>query len=122
MWQNAAVDGTLEKIASLMNQQPMGVLGVSVCNEEEEWRYFIAVSSSVDVDHSFDEYVIPACTWAVFSGTGAGLSIQELEQRVVTEWLPTSGFEFGNAPDLEVYLNSDPNNMQYEVWIPIKKV
>ncbi|MCI8890737.1 MAG: AraC family transcriptional regulator [Eubacterium sp.] len=122
MWQNAAVDGTLEKIASLMNQQPMGVLGVSVCNEEEEWRYFIAVSSSVDVDHSFDEYVIPACTWAVFSGTGTGLSIQELEQRVVTEWLPTSGFEFGNAPDLEVYLNSDPNNMQYEVWIPIKKV
>ena len=57
-----------------------------------------------------------------FSGTGTGISIQELEQRIITEWLPTSGFEFDNAPDIEVYLNPDPNNTQYEVWLPIRKV
>lgn len=122
MWQNAAMNGTIEKLTLLMNDQPMGVLGVSVCNDKEDWRYFIAVSSSADADNALDEYIVPACTWAVFSGTGTGLSIQELEQRIVTEWLPTSGFEYDNAPDIEVYLNSDPNNMQYEVWIPVKKV
>lgn len=121
LWQKAAVNGTLEKIIPLMNHQPMGVLGVSTCNDKEEWRYFIAVASSCNIDNSLDEYVVPACTWAIFSGVGTGLSIQKLQQRVITEWLPTSGFEFADAPDIEVYLNSDPNNMQYEVWVPIKK-
>lgn len=122
MWQNAAMNGTLEQLAPLMNHPPMGLLGVSVCNNEEEWRYFIAVSSSANTDPSFEAYQIPACTWAVFRGTGTGMSIQELEKRIVTEWLPTSGFEFHNAPDIEVYLNSDPDNMQYEVWASVKKV
>lgn len=122
MWQNAFMNGTLEKITPLMNSQPMGVLGVSVCNDKEDWRYFIAVSSSADTGDSLEEYMVPACTWAIFNGSGTGISIQELEQRIVTEWLPTSGFEFDNAPDLEVYLNPDPNNMQYEVWLPIRKV
>ncbi len=122
MWQNAAINGTFEKITPLMNNQPMGVLGVSVCNNKEEWQYFIAVSSSIDTDNSLDEYIIPACTWAIFSGIGTGISIQELERRIITEWLPTSGYEYDNAPDMEVYLNPDPNNMQYEVWIPIKKM
>lgn len=122
MWQNAAMNGTIEKLALLMNDQPMGVLGVSVCNDKEDWRYFIAVSSSADADNALDEYIVPACTWAVFSGTGTGMSIQELEQRIVTEWLPTSGFEYDNAPDIEVYLNPDPNDMQYEVWVPVKPV
>ena len=122
MWQNAAINGTFEKITPLMNNQPMGVLGVSVCNNKEEWQYFIAVSSSIDTDNSLDEYIIPACTWAIFSGIGTGISIQELERRIKTEWLPTSGYEYDNAPDMEVYLNPDPNNMQYEVWIPIKKI
>lgn len=121
MWQNAAINGTFEKITPLMNNQPMGVLGVSVCNNKEEWQYFIAVSSSIDTDNSLDEDIIPACTWAIFSGIGTGISIQELERRIITEWLPTSGYEYDNAPDMEVYLNPDPNNMQYEVWIPIKK-
>ncbi len=122
MWQKAATDGTLNKIIPLMNQQPMGVLGVSVCNDKEEWKYFIAVSSSSEIDNSLEEFVVPGCTWAIFSGTGTNRSIQELQQRVVTEWLPTSGYEFADAPDVEVYLNSDPDNAQYEVWLPIRKV
>ena len=122
MWQKAAINGTFEKIIPLMNDHPMGVLGVSACNDKEEWRYFIAVSSSADTNNSLEEYIVPACTWAIFTGTGTGISIQELEQRIITEWLPTSGFEFDNAPDIEVYLNPDPNNMQYEVWLPIRKI
>ena len=57
----------------------------------------------------------------VFPGAGTNQSIQELERRIVTEWLPTSGYEYGNAPDVEVYLNPDPQNAQYEVWIPVMK-
>lgn len=121
MWQDALLDGTIKKIISLMNCEPKGVLGISVCNDSEEWRYYIAVSSSSEIDGSLEEYVIPGCMWAIFSGCGTGKSIQELEKRIVTEWLPTSGYEFAQGPDIEVYFNPDPQNTAYEVWIPVKK-
>ncbi len=119
MWQSAAMDGTIGKLASMINGSPAGLLGVSICNDSEDWRYFIAVASSMPVDDTLSEYVVPASAWAVFSGSGSNQSIQELEQRIVTEWLPTSGYEYANAPDIEVYLNPDPQNAQYEVWIPV---
>lgn len=121
MWQKAAMDGTIAKLAPMMNSQPMGLLGVSACNNDEEWKYFVAVSSSASIDNTLEEYIVPASTWAIFTGTGTNQSIQELEQRIITEWLPTSGYEYANAPDIEVYLNPDPNNAQYEVWIPVIK-
>ena len=117
-WQETAVNGTLQKLTGLMDTQPMGVLGVSTCNDTEPWRYYIAVSSS-QTDRDLEEYTVPAATWAVFPGAGTNQSIQELERRIVTEWLPTSGYEYGSAPDVEVYLNPDPQNAQYEVWIPV---
>ncbi len=120
MWQEASVNGTIRKLAGIMDTQPMGLLGVSVCNDEEQWKYFIAVSGT-NASDEFEEYTVPASTWAIFSGTGTNQSVQELEQRIITEWLPTSGYEYANAPDIEVYLNPDPQNAQYEVWIPVVK-
>ncbi len=120
MWQEASVNGTIQKLAGMMDRPPMGLLGVSACNDEEQWKYFIAVSSTKENDE-FEEYTVPAATWAIFSGTGTNQSIQELEQRIITEWLPASGYEYANAPDIEVYLNADPENAQYEVWIPVAK-
>lgn len=118
MWQNAVTDGTIQKLAALMDAPPMGLLGVSACNDEEQWKYFIAVSSTKEAEE-FEEYLIPASTWAIFPGSGTNQSIQELEKQIVTEWLPTSGYEYANAPDIEVYINPDPQNAQYEVWIPV---
>lgn len=120
MWQRAAADGTIQKLAGMMENPPMGLLGVSACNDEEQWKYFIAVSTSKECS-DFESYEIPAATWAVFPGSGTNQSIQELERRIVTEWLPASGYEYGNAPDIEVYLNPDPQNARYEVWIPVVK-
>ena len=121
MWQGAVSDGTIEKIISLMDREPQGVLGVSACSDGEEWRYYIAVSSSAAIDNTLEESVIPSCMWAIFPGAGTGKSIQELEKRIVTEWLPTSGYEFTQGPDIEVYFNPDPQKTVYEVWIPVKK-
>lgn len=120
LWQDAAANGVIQKLAGMMDTPPMGLLGVSACNEEERWKYFIAVSSTKPRGE-FEEYTVPASTWAVFSGAGTNLSIQELERRIVTEWLPGSGYEYADAPDIEVYLNPDPQNAQYEVWIPVTK-
>lgn len=119
-WEEVSTNGTLEKLISMMDTPPMGVLGVSTCNDTEPWRYFIAVSSSKRSE-GLEEYTVPGATWAIFPGKGTNQSIQELERRIVTEWLPISGYEYGNAPDIEVYLNPDPENAEYEEWIPVVK-
>lgn len=118
-WGRTAQDGTVDKLCRLMNSQPMGVLGV--CDTSaEDWRYIIAVATTSDAGE-FEEYTVPAFTWAVFPGEGVNTSIQQLEQRILTEWLPTSGYEYANGPDVEVYINPDPQNAKYEVWIPVTK-
>lgn len=121
MWNTAAMNGTISRLAAIMDGVPMGMLGVSSCNELDNWRYYIAVASSKPIENNLEEYIIPSSLWAIFSGEGSSQSIQELEKRIVTEWLPTSGYEYGNAPDIEVYLNADPKNAKYEVWIPVFK-
>jgi len=120
MWNKANINGTVQKLAAMMDGQPTGLLGVSACNNSENWRYFIAVASSKEVGDSFEEYTIPEFKWAIFSGEGQGLTVQELEKCIITEWLPTSGYEYDNGPDIEVYLSPDPQNMKFEVWIPVR--
>lgn len=122
MWMEASMNGTVARLAGMMEGTPTGILGVSACNEGEEWRYYIAVASQAPLDDGLEEYKVAAYTWAVFSGEGVcPQAIQELEQRIVTEWLPTSGYEYDNGPDMEVYLNPDPSNSRFEVWIPVVK-
>jgi AraC family transcriptional regulator len=122
LWQRVTVSGTLERLSSMMDGEPYGVLGVSVCNEQDNWKYFVAVANKNAVDDQLETYIIPAATWAIFYGEGSmPYSIQELEKRIVTEWLPTSGYEYANAPDMEVYLSADPQNAKFEVWIPVIK-
>ena len=75
-------------IKTNMDTPPMGLLGASACNDEEQWKYFIAVSSK-KTSGEFEEYTVPASTWAIFSETGTNQSIQELEQRIIYEvWIP----------------------------------
>ena len=121
MWGKAARNGVISKLASKMDGLILGLLGVSSCNEADNWRYYIGVESSKSLEGELEELIVPKATWAVFTGEGSNQSIQQLEKRIVTEWLPTSGYEYGNAPDIEVYLSADPENAKYEVWIPVVK-
>lgn len=120
LWDRAARDGTLERLAGMMDAQPMGILGVCDCVDGREWRYYIAAASTRSGE-GLEEFTVPAATWAVFPGEGTNQSIQDLERRVLTEWLPSSGYEYGNAPDVEVYLSPDPEHARFEVWIPVVK-
>lgn len=121
MWGQAVQNGTIEKLVSLMDGELKGLLGVSTCNDEFDWKYYIAVASNQAAEANLEEYMVPEETWAIFSGRGTGQSIQDLEKRIVIEWLPTSGYEYGNGPDIEVYINPNPEDVIYEVWIPVVK-
>ena len=120
LWGRAAEECWIRKLAAMMNAQPMGILGVSACFEHENWKYFISVATDLPAEAPLEEYVVPAFTWAIFSGEGVcPQAIQDLERRIVTEWLPTSGYEYDNGPDIEVYLEPDPSQARFEVWIPV---
>lgn len=118
-WDDALANGTLEQLTRIMDQDPYALLGVSI-HHLDDWRYMIAVKSN-EINDEFDDYIIPATTWAIFTGKGTNQSLQELEKRVITEWLPTSGYQYAEIPDIEVYIRADPTDAIYEYWLPVIK-
>ena len=120
-WQKAASDGTVEVLCGIMDKNTKGILGVSVCTKNTDWKYFIAAVSDSEAD-GFEKYQVPSRTWAIFSGKGkCPEAIQELERSIFTEWLPSSGYEYDEGPDVELYMSPDPQKAVFEVWVPIRK-
>lgn len=123
-WQKTAQEGLIPELCELMNQPPFGVLGVSTCMNGEDFDYYIAVATDQPTMEGMHEYVIAAGTWAIFECIGPmPNAIQELQKRIVTEWLPSSGYEYADAPDIEVYTEGDQQSSTYQsqVWLPIVK-
>lgn len=122
-WSEVGKSGKLNEIVSLMDENSNGVLGVSVCLDDmNNWEYYIAVETKKEAKVGMDEYIIKPCTWAVFPGKGKmPEAIQDIEKRAITEWLPSSSYEYAPQADIEVYLNQDPVNSEFEVWVPIKE-
>ena len=112
----------LGELIPLMSPEMPGVLGVSTCHLEEDF-YYIAVASDADAPEGMHEWTVPAAAWAVFSGSGqVPGAVQELQKRIVAEWLPDSGYEWAQAPDLEVYLSPPgAGESQFQVWLPIQE-
>lgn len=123
-WKNTGESGMIPKICSLMSKYPFGLLGVSSCMNGEEFDYYIAVATDKEVPNGMYEYTVPECTWAIFESIGPlPETLQNLQKRILTEWLPTSGYEYANAPDIEVYPEGNPQSEDYkcESWLPIIK-
>ena len=114
----AEIGPRLAELFPLMNGEPKGILGVCTCQEPN--YYYIAVASSAPVPEGMNECVVPAASWAVFTGSGPlPEAMQSLQQRIITEYLPDSGFELDNAPDIEVYLNQPGEESRFQVWLPV---
>ncbi|VIF61437.1 AraC family transcriptional regulator [Clostridioides difficile] len=126
LWAKCIKNGTIDKLSELINNEPCGLLGVSVCTNSKGLDYYIAAPTDKPILEDTHEYLIPSGTWAVFecvSPMPNALAIQELQKRIITEWLPSSGYVYSNLPDIELYPNGDINSPDYttEVWIPIQK-
>lgn len=123
-WQKSVQDGIITKLCGVMSQPPLGILGVCTCMNGKDFDYYIAVATNKETPEGMVEYTVPECTWAVFECIGPmPTAIQELQKRIVAEWLPTSGYEYADAPDIEVYSEGDQQSATYksEVWLPIVK-
>lgn len=123
-WQKAHMEGAIPKLCELLNKEPFGILGVSTTTIGNDFDYYIAVASDKPVPEGMSELLVPETTYAIFECIGAmPEAIQTLQKRIVSEWLPSSGYEYANAPDIEVYFEGDQLKPDYrcEVWLPVVK-
>lgn len=123
-WQEVGQKGLLPQIGMLVDSEPGGVLGIST--GLNNFDYYIAAPTSKEVPDGMIEFIVPENTYAVFEciGSLASGALQDLERRIVTDWLPTSGYEIAEGMDMEVYPAGDSlaDDYRTEVWIPIKKI
>lgn len=125
-WQEQGEKGTIPRLIPLMDGEPKGVMGVTVGDWQQtgSFDYYIAVASSQPAPEGMCEYQVPACTWAVFECKGPmPHAIQKMQQRIMTEWFPNSGYQYADAPDIELYGNDDPSSEEHVcwIWVPVRK-
>lgn len=121
-WAEKSQDGTIPKLCSLLKEGE-GLFGLCTnTDEKDHWTYTIGIAKSDLELEGMESQMVGPSLWAIFPGRGPmPQTIQEVERRIVTEWLPTSGYEFAEGVDVEVYLDNDITNQSFEVWMPIKE-
>lgn len=108
----------IPRLAALMDGSgPMGILGVSAYDGGSFSGYYIAAATRRPLPEGMEEYAVPGGTWAVFPCRGPiPQAMQDLQRQIISEWLPSSGYEYAEAPDIEVYSADNAHN---EVWLPV---
>lgn len=123
-WEETLNKEQYSEICMLSNENPAGILGLTVYHNPNHIFYYIAASTSKEVPDGMYEFEIPASTWVVFENAGHFKeNVQEVFKRFYTEWIPFSGYEYAGLPDIEVYpiISGKPICGHSEVWIAIKK-
>ena len=106
-----------------------------ICFDEEmggnRFRYMIAddLEEGKAGEKNLETYEVPRHTWAIFPCRGAmPLSLQEVNRRIFSEWLPAGNYEIAEGYNIEYY--SDPAEFKdgtqdpdyyAEVWIPVRE-
>ncbi|MFV0392807.1 MAG: GyrI-like domain-containing protein [Coprobacillaceae bacterium] len=118
------------ELLSYMDIQPFGMIGASVYNidsdDARKFEYYIGCASSKETPSNLKEYIVPACTWAIFPCKNS--DVGKTEFNIVAKWQPTSEYELLNsgyetgymkslAPDLAVHGQGD----DAEVWVAVKR-
>lgn len=119
LWRAAAEAGTIAELAAHSGLcEPSGLLGISMCQDQEDWKFWIGVAREEPLN-GYEEVLLPEASWIVFQSEGTHASIQELERRIWTEWFPSTGYRYVNGPVMEVYLDPNPRSSRLEMWLMI---
>lgn len=130
LWQQCAIDGTMERLVACIPEHPVmkGLLGICFSSELDAKQFPYGIGVEYDgrnVDDDLEIVTIPASTYAVFTGKGRMPdAFIETYHRVVTEFFPQSAqYEYAESVEFEVYSSSDTQNPNYqcEIWIAVKE-
>jgi len=125
-WDKTRDDGSRIKLVEQAGGDgPMAICG-HIDDNATEFPYMICceVRDGCNTE-GFKVVQIPKATWAVFRAEGMkdheNCRIPELFHRAYSEWLPTSGYDKANGPEMEIYYETADGMCYEEVWIPVIK-
>lgn len=122
-WEELGAD--VHRVVDLMDgSEPAGLLGVQFCKDGDFDCYMACVATNQPCPSDMEERVVESATYAVFECNGAMPdAMTDLWHRILTEWLPSSGYEWESKTDVERYLtpNMVSADSRSEVWLPVVK-
>lgn len=113
-------DGSVDEMNNLLGVDTDTMLHAALFDHTETtFKYMICqhVPESVDIPERFSRLHIPAMTWAIFSVDDC--EMQNMWQRIYTEWLPTSGYNLVGDINFEMYYGK-ADSARGEIWIPVE--
>lgn len=122
-WERINNDGTCKQMCKYAATNDV-IYGICFDSDSKDtFKYAVAVSYDGGGKSEFEVMDISACKWAIFECIGPmPLAIQNVWNRIFTEWLPATEYEIAPLPQIEFYTLGDSAKDDYrsEVWIPIK--
>lgn len=121
---------TIQELKSMSNVEPMGILSASVhfsegrMEEKGELDHYIGVATTAPCPDHLASLEVPASTWAVFESVGPfPETLQQTWGRIFSEWLPSSGYELAEGPEILWNEHKDVSSPTYrsEIWIPVAR-
>ncbi|NCC04329.1 MAG: AraC family transcriptional regulator [Proteobacteria bacterium] len=90
----------------------------------DKFRYTAAlrVDDHASVPDGMEKIHIPAYEYAVFTHKGSLESLSSTNDYIWKTWLPKSGFELADAPDIEIYgnrWNAETSTGEIDICLPI---
>jgi AraC family transcriptional regulator len=125
-WAEVGKDGTIDKLAALMNGEIKGLLGITDNYDAKAGTidYWIAAEHVGDAPGSgFAALPFPAAKWVVFEVSGyAPTAIPNAWKQIFAEWIPSNGYELADLPALEAYTSPDPYRPDAvnQIWLAVK--
>lgn len=105
-----------------------GMMGICSQTKEDRktFKYAIGCEGQYTkvIPEGFEVIKIPSYTWAIFTCVGSmPKSIQNMWEKIYSEWLPQSDYELISDYDIEYYTDGDNSKEDYvsEIWIPVKE-
>ena len=92
-------------------------------SEFEKW-VAVEVENFNSVPEGMESFVISSGTYAVFSFKGAVSDFPKSRAYIFKEWLPNSGYRLDHKAHFEILsedYSKDLQNIEEDIWIPVKK-
>ena len=119
-----------EALHRLADLPPHAVIGADYdaedySSENSMLTHMIGVMSTRDeAPEDLVSVSVPSLTWAIFSSRGPfPETLQETWAATASQWLPDSGYELVEAPEISYIDFSDPTTDRYsEIWLAVRKI
>ncbi|MBI1313827.1 hypothetical protein GC176_21245 [bacterium] len=123
-------DRLMDRLPRLVHQSCEPMYGLIFQREQRSHEHELwylagcAVTADAEIPDGFTVQKIPAGTYAVFTHRGPISGIDETVRYACREWLPQSGYDLADGPDVELYderFHGDSEDSESEYWLPVMR-